>query len=396
MMNDRFSVQLRQHLLETANERPGDGQFATIVGDVAATPQRRPLIARLSELRVRIGPVPAAVRYGLIALALVLAAVAGGILAGGGTPSPSTPFEGTWTAIDVPDGSTMNLYVGAGPTPAVRYEDLLATGDVCRNDEVKVFTADGVGEITRRRLEVTFPNGGGCGLETIPIAATYTYDQNADTLTDQDGIVWTRIAGGDAAVPTLVPEPSSSSVPSPTPGTVFAEGCIDLTHGGTYTAPAGAMSLTAIVPATPAVPWQGSRDLFALAGACDDVSPIAFFASMETSTFEMSCIPDSPEITTFADAVARLDTPKGEDISPRIDLIIDGHPAARWDIVDLSTCSGFGLWHMTTIGAGETGSIYVIDVDGVLLEMELNRDGSQTLTELEEAYAIVASLQITR
>jgi hypothetical protein len=36
----------------------------------------------------------------------------------------------------------------------------------------------------------------------------------------------------------------------------------------------------------------------------------------------------------------------------------------------------------------------VIDVDGLLLAIELNRDGSQTPTELEEAWAIVASLRI--
>ena len=71
--------------------------------------------------------------------------------------------------------------------------------------------------------------------------------------------------------------------------------------------------------------------------------------------------------------------------------------AARYDISDLTTCpDGFGLWHLTSIGPGETGSVYVIDVDGVLLAIELNRDGTQTQAELEEAYAIIASLQIAR
>ena len=35
-------------------------------------------------------------------------------------------------------------------------------------------------------------------------------------------------------------------------------------------------------------------------------------------------------------------------------------------------------------------------VDGTLLAIELNRDGTQTPAELEEAWAIVESLQITR
>jgi hypothetical protein len=108
-------------------------------------------------------------------------------------------------------------------------------------------------------------------------------------------------------------------------------------------------------------------------------------------------MPGSSEVTSFADAVARLDAPTGDDISDRVDLTIDGYPAARYDVVDLSTCpGGFGLWGGTILGPGETGSIYVIDVDGTLLAIELNRDGTQTLAELAEAWAIIASLQITR
>ena len=102
------------------------------------------------------------------------------------------------------------------------------------------------------------------------------------------------------------------------------------------------------------------------------------------------------EVTDFADAIARLDEPQGNDISQRIDLTIDGHRAARYDITKLSTCPGFGLWSGTIIGPGETGSVYVIDVDGLLIEIELNRDGSQTPAELDETYAIIASLQFDR
>jgi hypothetical protein len=38
----------------------------------------------------------------------------------------------------------------------------------------------------------------------------------------------------------------------------------------------------------------------------------------------------------------------------------------------------------------------VIDVDGTLVEIELNRDGTQTPAELAEAHAIIESLQFTR
>jgi len=517
MMNDRFSVELRQHLLETANERPADGQLATIVAALAATPQRRPLIARLPGLRGRIGPFPAAVRYALIAIALVLAAVAGAILAGGGTPRPSTPFEGTWTATDIPDGSTMNLYVGSGPTPAVRFEDLFATGAACIQDQSKVFTADGVGEISGNRLVVSYPDGGGCGSVNVSIDGTYLYDGDTGTLRDQDGVIWTRIPGGDGPVLTepaegslpasrllpaalegrwtatdvpdgstltlivgpgtapvvqfqddlatggacaadeikifradglgeitgnrlvvdypdgggcglqLVPiagvyayeaatdtlrdqdgvtwtrvppgsDPAPTLRPAPTgaPGETPAGVCIDLTQGGTYTAPAGSVSVTATVPGTPGIRWYGLRDGFLLAGACDRISPITLYVMGATTVNDGSCMSSRADVTDFADAIARLDEPQGKDISRRIDLTIDGHRAARYDISNLSTCSGFGLWSGTIIGHGETGSVYVIDDDGLLIEIELNRNGEQTPAELEETYAIIASLQITR
>jgi len=510
MMSDRFSVQLRQHLVDPANERPAEGQLAAIVGHVAVTSQRRPLSAWLLGLRVRIGRLPIAVRYALIAVALVLAAVAGALLAGGAA-RPSTPFEGTWTTIDVPDGSTMNLYVGAGERPRVRFEDLFANGAACVEAESKIFTADGVGEISGDRLDATFPNGGGCGLETVAVAGTFVYHPDADALVDQDGLVWTRVTGIKAPSPTLGAEPSSiaetpfegrwtatdpgdastltlivgagtapvvqfqddlatggvcdadtvkvfradgigevlstrlvvtypdgggcgrnvvpiggvydyqaatdtlrdadfviwarvspAGEPAATlrpiatrPAPTLLGGCIDLRQGGTYTARdlSGSMSLTVTVPGAPVVPWYGSRDVFEMAGSCQDGSPIAFHASGATIVNDTSCMPGSANITDFADAVARLDAPRGNDISDRIDLTIDGHPAARYDISKLSTCPGFGLWSGTIIGEGETGSIYVIDVDGVLIEIELNRNGSQTAAELEETYAIIASMQ---
>ena len=517
-MTDRFDAQLRQHLLGTADERPAEDQLTSIVQHVAVTTQRRPLVARLPGFPVRVGPFPAAVRFGLIAVALVLAALAGAILASGGPTRASTPFEGTWTTIDQPDGSTLNLYIGAGPTPTVVFEDLHATGAVCLNDEVKVFTAEGVGEIAGEHLEVTFPNGGGCGLETVSIAGVYVYDPDADTLRDQDGLSWTRVSGGDGPPPTLPPGPSRSPAvfegrwtatdpadestltlvvgegtapvvqfqdnlatgagcaadevkifradgvgeikanrlvvtypdgggcglilvpiggvydydaatdtlvdadgvtwtrvpaggdptptlrpaPSPRPGQTSTAACKDFAQGGSYTAPdrslsgPGPVSLTATVPSRPVVPWQGLRDTFNLSSSCEGLAAMSFFAMTATAVNDGGCMPSSAEITDFADAIARLDTPKGNDISDRIDLTIDGHPAARYDISNLSTCAGFGLWSGTILGAGETGSLYVIDVDGVLVAIELNRDGSQTAAELEEAYAIIAALQIDR
>ena len=95
MMNDRFSAQLRQHLLETADERPADGRLEAIDERVAVTAQRPQLVARLGWFPGRVDPFASgAVRFALIAAALIVAIVAAALAAGVGSPSASGAFGG--------------------------------------------------------------------------------------------------------------------------------------------------------------------------------------------------------------------------------------------------------------------------------------------------------------
>src|SRR4029078_13279002 len=88
MMNDSFSVELRQHLLAMADERPGDGHLAAIVEGVAVSGKRHALVARVPGSPAPTKPFPSrAVRYGLIAVALLVAIVAAALFAGGGLQS---------------------------------------------------------------------------------------------------------------------------------------------------------------------------------------------------------------------------------------------------------------------------------------------------------------------
>jgi hypothetical protein len=136
MMNDRFSTELRQHLLATADERPTEGRFAAIVEGVAATAQRPAALAWLTWFPTRMGPFPsAAVRYGLIALALIVATVAAVALAGGQPPrsvdlgifepAAGRIVSGVWSvdpeAFD-PSGTSLPTSLPMGP------EEVLAVG----------------------------------------------------------------------------------------------------------------------------------------------------------------------------------------------------------------------------------------------------------------------------
>ena len=211
-INDRFAGLLRQHLLGSADERPADGQLAALLDAVGTTRQRTPLGARLTWTPWRWARVPATtIRYALTALALIVAAVVAAALAGGGGRGPSTVFEGSWTAVDPGDGSGLTLVVGSGTTPVVVFEDGYASIAACADDAVKRFTARGSGEISGSRLVATFPDGGGCGLETVALAGAYTFDEPSDTLSGQDGVVWTRTLGGQ---PVATPVPATAH-PSP-------------------------------------------------------------------------------------------------------------------------------------------------------------------------------------
>ena len=521
-MTDRFDALLRQHLLGTADERPAEGQLAAIVTHVEATRQRAGLPARLSWWPGRIGPFPTAVlRYGLVAGALLVALVAALILTAGGPlsrggvqgtwrstdpgdgstqtlvvgpgdrpavefeddfasgaacvddaikifradgtgeisgsrlvvtypngggcgstvvplsatyeyreasdtlldqdgviwsrlregqpavsippgtappPSRSTVFEGRWTATDFGDASTLTLLVGEGLAPVVQFQDDLATGGACVDDEVKVFRADGVGEIAGNRLVATYPGGGGCGSLTVGIGGRYDYDPDTDTLADQDAVVWTRVPTDGEPLPTLRPVPTALPRPSGT------SECDDLTQGGSYTGPvsfpgsgsAASVSLSASVPSSPRIEWLGDPSRFQLTDVCEEDGTIRIVAGTGSQPDDAAfCGSAIGVVSSFADAVALLDTAQGDDIADRIDLEIDGHPAARYDITDLRTCSGFGLWAGTIMGLGESGSWYLVDAGGVLVAIELGyREGTKTRRDLEEARAIVESLRI--
>jgi hypothetical protein len=89
MTDDYFPAYLRRHLLDAANERPAEGQLASIVDRVAITPQR-PSLAAFRWVPGRASPfASAAVRLGVVAGLLLAALVALALLAGGArNPSP--------------------------------------------------------------------------------------------------------------------------------------------------------------------------------------------------------------------------------------------------------------------------------------------------------------------
>ena len=392
MMNDGFSVQLRRHLLESADERPAEGQLAAIAERVAVTAQRRPIVARLTWFPARIGPVPTrALRYGLLVAALLALTAGAAILAGALINHPSTIFEGTWSSIDPADSSTMTLTVGPGNAPPVHFEDHFASGAACTTDTIKLFKADGTGVITANRLEVTWPDGGGCGSRTVSIGpGTYTYDGATDTIVDGQQLVWQRVQGG----PALPTRDLLTATSPPAPPQVGA--CRDIPAGAAYSHAVGALALTVTMPAAPGFEWKGSRDGFAVMGSCFFGGPISIDASIVT-TVVASCDTDGwVNVATPSQAVAALASAPGIAMSEPTTVTLGGHPASRFEIApNARMCfEEVRLWNDDAAQRGSTTIIYLVDVDGLPLGIRVNADHRAPPAQLAEAEALLASLQI--
>jgi hypothetical protein len=400
MMNDAFSGQLRRHLLATANEATSDRQLAEITERVATTPQRRLILPRLPWLPDRVLPFPSpTLRYALIALALVLATVAVIVLGAGSGPSARTAFEGTWMSTDPGDGSSQTLVVGPGPKPAVHFEDALATGGACTDALVKRFTADGTGQISGSHLEASFPNGGGCTSTKVPMVGFYyDYDPGTGRLVDQEGLAWIRLALGS-------PAPSQNPPSSPVALQTAIPECIDFRNGGTYTAPAGTLSLTVTLPASSDRWWVGRRDSFHLErAACLFGGSPTIDASGIRQVYTDACTwaGTGVSVGTPTEAIAALSAQLGHAPADSSETTVAGFAARRFDIsipadFDASACTDevVQLWDGVFLGTGETMTVYVFEVDGAPSAVAVTRvDEAMTPAMFAEIDAIIVSLAI--
>jgi hypothetical protein len=194
MMTDQFSIELRRHLVEAADERPSEGQLEAVLRRTATERQLAPWVAGLRlrarrDLNVRVGW---QLRYVLIGAALLIAAALVVVLGGGSQSAGRTVFEGRWTSADTVDDSTQTLVVDAGLDPDVHLEDDFSVNCERRGDSSTLYIADGLGEVNLNRLTVSYASGG-CSIRLGPYEAFYDYDSATDTLVDYQDTTWTRV-----------------------------------------------------------------------------------------------------------------------------------------------------------------------------------------------------------
>jgi hypothetical protein len=193
-MTDRFSIELRRHFVETADEVASADRLAAIERLVEAVPQQSPWLVRLRWLVSPWAPYAnAGVRAALlVAAALLLVGGTVAVVSVGGSRGASTPFEGWWSSIDPGDKSAQTLVVGPGPTPAVHFEDAFSINCEVQGDSSTLFLADGLGEVQGGRLVVRNPSGGCVTWQVPRYVVTYVHDSVTDTLLDSERVTWRR------------------------------------------------------------------------------------------------------------------------------------------------------------------------------------------------------------
>lgn len=192
MMSDRFSGQLRRHLLETADERPPDGLLEVVMRDAAATRQRQPWVARVRWRLDPIAPLKSArLRVGLVTVALLIVLAMLVVLAAGGGLGRHTVFEGRWTSTDSADRSTRTLVIESGRSPNVHFVDDFSIDCQRRGDTSTVYVADGQAQILGSRLIAHYASAG-CETRLAPYDASYDYDASTDTILDDENVQWVR------------------------------------------------------------------------------------------------------------------------------------------------------------------------------------------------------------
>ena len=192
-MNEPFAIEVRRHLLDTADERPADGQLDTVLRLTALERQQRPWFVRLRWLLSPVAPFANGwLRYAVVVALLVIAAAFVAVMAGGSSPPGRTVFEGTWVSTDPADDSAQTLVVGGGLTPSVHFEDAFSIMCSINGDTTTLFLMDGTGQIQFERMIVDYGPGGCVTWRVDPSRAFLMYDGPTDTLVDQDGLSWHR------------------------------------------------------------------------------------------------------------------------------------------------------------------------------------------------------------
>src|SRR5262245_5125727 len=108
--------------------------------------------------------------------------------------------------------------------------------------------------------------------------------------------------------------------------------CIQFDGPGSYTAPAGQLSLSVDVPGTSDEPWIGERDHFGLLrAACSDGQGSGKIEAGEvTRVHDDAC--EGENVDSLDQAIAAVSDSSGINVVARSDGTFGGHPGTRFDI----------------------------------------------------------------
>ncbi|HEX5012852.1 MAG TPA: hypothetical protein VFV72_01745 [Candidatus Limnocylindrales bacterium] len=174
---------------------------------------------------------------------------------------------------------------------------------------------------------------------------------------------------------------------------------------GTYTAPAGSLSLSVDVPGTRDDPWLGLTSRFSLRslkGACTDFGRGGGWleASEVTRVETEACAGAGVAVDTFEEALAAISSAKGINVDERTDVTLAGYTGTRLGLrldIDSNACAEQQiplLNGMTRFDPGARYPLYLIDVDGKTLAIALYETDIWRPDVTAQVDEILASLRI--
>lgn len=227
-------------------------------------------------------------------------------------------------------------------------------------------------------------------------------------------VIATVAVAGFASIYAFGPGPNVGSGPTSHPPTAVSpgspapttSGCTDFQGGGTYSAPAGPLSLTVMVPDAGGDPWLGHPDYFDMLRAdCDASQGLGWLeAKQVTQLYPDACQWGSAgvDVDSVAATIAAFSNVPGIEVGELTDVTVDGYAGSRFDVsvpaeFDASACTDGMLKPVdgvSGVGPDNVHTVSLIDVQGILLAITIHEYALQPPDVAAQLDAIIESMQI--
>lgn len=218
------------------------------------------------------------------------------------------------------------------------------------------------------------------------------------------GVVGLRVYFNGTGVG-VAPSPTPLASPSPAP---TSSECVEFPGGGSYTAPAGSLSLTVSVPNAGREVWHGNPRTFEMlrVDCSAPYGPGGFFAQTVTQVYPDACAwgAGGRAVDDVPAALAALANVPLIEVRDLTDVTVDGYPGSRFVlsallVFDVTGCRDGMLKPLNGVpgmGSDNAYTVWLIDVEGEIIALTVPEYASQPRDVAAQLEAMIDSMQIER